>query len=572
MELGKTKTNRTADIEVLKEIIASGGTANTLVKLHGWTKHRAYAALKALNESAALTPDEEASCPSDEAAPREKKPKARISELPVVRADLAEGRVHRFIISGAQDDTDVFEPFLKNLEAYADYLGAEIVVGGYTYQLGLFEDHSAEANIYDSRLAPYLRHERIQYTDDLLYLGNANILPTTANPLNGWQTANKGGHVVIPHSRIALESIPRMQSQAPRYVTSTGTVTKPNYTARAAGQKSIFHHTYGAVIVEIDSDGEVFMRHVIADAKTGAFQDLDIFVSRGRCTPGRRVLAITWGDVHHEQLDEIIAWNSWGYSTETKRPETSDNLLDGLMPEYQFLHDTLDFRRRNHHSIRDPHERARVRKVTNDNVEGEVAEAANFVNMVRRDWCRTVVVESNHDAALARWLKDPEGALDAENAYYWHQLNATWHKALRNGEDINIIEEALLDAGLALDVEFVSSGGSYTVLDVECGLHGDLGIGGSRGSPNQYRRLGSKTSSGHTHSPKIVDGVYVAGVTAKLDQGYNKSPTTWAHAHIILYHSGKRCLLTMTADGRHRAMGDRKTATYFETQDMLMAA
>jgi hypothetical protein len=272
---------------------------------------------------------------------------------------------------------------------------------------------------------------------------------------------------------------------------------------------------------------------------------------------GPRLASITWGDIHHEQLNPAIARTSFGYDRSKKENVDVDNILDWLQPETQFAHDTGDFRRRNHHGIKDPHQRAMVRSAGSESVEEEVREAAHFINSISRPWCKTVMVESNHDAALAKWLKDFDGALDAHNAYYWHGLNAAWHEQIRDGNlGFNVVEYAMRKAGLSDDVDFVPSGGSYVVGDVECGLHGDLGVGGSRGTPQQYRRLGPKTSSGHTHTPKIVEGVYVAGVAANLDQGYNKGPTTWAHAHIIQYQSGKRTLLLMSADGRFKAMGD----------------
>lgn len=93
---------------------------------------------------------------------------------------------------------------------------------------------------------------------------------------------------------------------------------------------------------------------------------------------------------------------------------------------------------------------------------------------------------------------------------------------------------------MADHIDFVGSGESFVVLDVEHDLHGDIGVGGSRGSPNQFRRFGVRTTTGHTHSPSIMDGSYVSGVSAKLYQGYNKGPTRWAHAHTILLPNGKR--------------------------------
>jgi hypothetical protein len=494
--------------------------------------------------------------PEEQRPEKEKKKPIRISKVDDIHADLPLGKVHRFILTSAQDDTPVHDAFLTNLIAYADHIGAELGIGGYTYQLGLFEDHAVATAVYDPAIAPYLDFDRVHLTDTLLWVGDANVLPTTANPLAGWTTANRGQHVIIPHARVALESIPRMQGQPPRYAISTGTVTRPSYTPRASGRKALFHHTYGALVVEIDVDGEVFPRHIIADEE-GDFQDICNYVSNGVVSEAPRVAAITWGDIHFEQMNPTIARSSFGFDCSKKRTVDVDNILDWLRPEVQFMHDSLDFRRRNHHGIRDPHQRAMVRSAGSESVEAEVREAAEFINAVSRPWCKTVMVESNHDAALARWLKDPEGALDAHNAYYWHRLNANWHDEIRAGNlGHNVVEFAMRKAGLNDNVAFVPSGGSYLVGDVECGLHGDLGIGGSRGTPQQYRRLGMKTSCGHIHGPRIAGGNFNAGVSANLEQGYNKGPTTWAHAHIVQYKNGNRALLLLSADGRFTATGD----------------
>lgn len=128
-----------------------------------------------------------------------------------------------------------------------------------------------------------------------------------------------------------------------------------------------------------------------------------------------------------------------------------------------------------------------------------------------------------------------------------------WHRANRLGRSsYNVVEDAFRRAAVNDNVQFVPSGATFPILGIEHGLHGDPGVGGSRGSPQQYRRRRRKVTSAHAHTPLIVDCVYVAGVSAALDQGYNRGPTTWALAHVALYDNGKRCLLTMTADGRWR--------------------
>jgi len=307
--------------------------------------------------------------------------------------------------------------------------------------------------------------------------------------------------------------------------------------------------------VEIDVDGEVFFGQLIAD-EAGNFQDLDTVVAGGKVYPDADVATIVWADLHHDQLDQQIGMASWAYDRASLSFVQRENLLDRLRPHYQVFEDTLDFRWRNHHNIHNPIAMSKMSARGTTLVEREIREAVEFINGVRRDWCQTVVVESNHDAAIAKWLKADDGRYDPENAYLWHGLNADWHNAIRAGDDdFNFTVHTFRKLGLADDVYFLPAGASLIVQDVEHGLHGAIGINGARGAPNQYRRFGRKPTSAHTHSPRIVDGAFVAGVSAKLFQGYNIGPTTWALAHVVLYANGQRALILMVPDGRYRAMG-----------------
>ncbi|MEY9198461.1 hypothetical protein ABIA16_003577 [Sinorhizobium fredii] len=561
--LGRPKVySSSTDAVIISEYLAAGLKRKQIRQITGFSEHRYRIAAAHIASGSMQTTLKTAEIPPETAETETKTAKAekpkpvRISKIEEHSLDLELGKVHRFLITSAQDDTLIFRPFFSNLQLYADKINARLIVGGFTYQKGLFEDHNQATASYAEEVKTHLETDRIHISEDLLFVGDANILPTTANPLNGWLTLNGGGHVVIPHARIALKSIPRMKGQPARYAVSTGCCTVPSYAPRAAGRKAIFHHTFGALLVEVDSDGETFFRHITAD-EHGNFQDLNVLVHDGEIYGDCRVRGVTWGDIHHEQLNAVVARSSFGVNIWSNKVVTRNNLLDWLQPEVQFFHDTLDFRRRNHHGINDPHERARISVTSNGNVEEEVRMAVSFLNACQRPWSKAVMVESNHDAALSKWLKNEEGAKDGENAYYWHRLNAAWHGAIRAANDnFNVVGHAMRLAGLDSNIEFLASGASYLLDEVECGLHGDLGINGARSAPAQYRRFGVKTSSGHTHSPEIIDGQYVAGVTANLDQGYNKGPTTWGHGHIVQYHNGKRCLLLLAADGRFMATGD----------------
>lgn len=455
-----------------------------------------------------------------------------------------------YVITAAQDNTPVFEAFWENLNAYVKYRDAELIVGGFTYDHSLFTDHSAEHGVYDSRLGPFLLAEHRHLTEGLLYCGGANILPTSPNPIGGWETMSLEAWAIIPHARISLKSVPTMLDEEAKIVMTTGVVTEPNYVKRALGQKSEFHHTFGAVVVEIDDSGMFHCRHINAES-SGTFYDLDVKVEHGKITTDNRVEAINWGDIHHAWLEDdmkIVCWNR------------SDSIIEQLQPKYQFIHDLLDFRARNHHNRNDVAFRKVLHGTDDDNVENEIIKASLWLSEIERDFCETVVVESNHDIALENWLSDVEAVHDPENVVFWHKCNMLRLEGLSKDKHYHLLKELIKEYVSDYDEEFrreptfVREGESFKIcLDsispIQCGLHGHVGPNGSRGSATNLSKISSKLNVGHYHSATIVNGVYAAGVMASLRMRYNeRGPSAWSHSLIVTYPNGKRTMITVRRD------------------------
>jgi hypothetical protein len=250
----------------------------------------------------------------------------------------------------------------------------------------------------------------------------------------------------------------------------------------------------------------------------------------------------------------VVADTTWGYDTLTQTRVVDPAftpLADFLRPHFGFFHDLTDFQRRNHHSIKDPYFRFKMHHQGIDNVEEEMAGSANFLTAVNRDDTLSIVVESNHDQALIKWLKEADYRTDPENAQFFLDCQSWVYRQLALGiSNPPIFEKVLRDKGIPEDTVFVDEDKSFVICGaIECGMHGHLGANGSRGSPLTFARAGQKSNTGHTHSPAIRDGAYVAGVSGKMDMGYNKGLSSWAHAHIITYPNGKRTIITM-ADGQ----------------------
>jgi len=483
-------------------------------------------------------------------------------EIQFVKRDLIEpirlnplpDRPRYFILSSAQDATLPHEGFIANLEAYAEWLGdCEIMIAGFTYNKTLFEDHDAAShhNWYAQRVTPYLTNDKIQIGDGLVFCGEMNTLPTTANPLSGFETYTKDKWGVFPHAKIQLQSIATAKFARTKQLLTTGAVTMPNYVPKKAGIKASFHHQIGAVLVELLPDNTFFCRHLHADglgADEGGFYDLDRRIELGTVTTGHRIEAMAYGDIHHEKLDPEVALTTWGYDVETSNVVSGNNLLDYLRPKHQFFHDLSDFSARNHHNLKDPHFMFKVHRQGVENVERAHEGCSRFLKVTRRPWCKSRVIQSNHDNALLRWLKEVDYRGDPINAMFFLETQTSYYRQLNDGiSDPPIFEQVLRN--FCMDglkgVEFVSEDDSYMVLGVEFAMHGHLGANGARGTPRAYTRMGSKSVTGHTHSPQIIDGACVSGVSGSLDMGYNRGLSSWAHAHTIMYPNGQRVILTM---------------------------
>lgn len=475
--------------------------------------------------------------------------------------DLRAKGVTRFIFTCAQNNTKIHEPFFNNLLALRDHYKAELHISRFSYQKFLHADMDKKVWLdaqvanpdkiakedfwYDDRLKPYFSDEQRNVAPGLVWRGDANIIPTMVNPLGakGGMTGRKSG--IFPHATIAMESVPSMEHNAVKFLYTTGTVTLRNYIQRDAGFKADFHHTYGALLVEV-FEGNWWCRQINADSE-GNFQDLDVLVKNGEITTGNSVEAIVWGDVHVANIDPSVEKTAWG----------EDGVIDYLSPKYQFIHDVLDMYSRSHHEIDDPHQLFLRHVKRKDDVRAEVCEVADFLNSSSRPWCKSIVVNSNHDRALLKWLKNRTAMLDPKNFQFWTELNARVLQKTAADKDFPVI---LREAYFAVtgtvrersNIKFLAQDESFIVCPdkgggIECGAHGDDGNNGARGTTASFTKIGRRITKGHDHSAAIKQNVHSVGTCRKLrvdSADYVHGPSSWSHSHDIIYPSAKRAIIT----------------------------
>lgn len=446
----------------------------------------------------------------------------------------------RWLLTAAQNDTKVHAGFWRNLNAYAADIGAEIVVGPFTYQLGVFTDHTARNNEFAESVRPHLRFERMD-CGDVLFCAEMNSLPTAVRPLSGLHSYTRGQWGVFPHAKLALETVPAMPGRAPAILMTTGCVTIENYVPKKAGLKAHFHHVIGATLVEIDAEGRHFCRQINA-TKDGDFYDLDAKVSKGVVSRGHRLAAIQPGDIHAAVIDPMVERAIWG---------GDDPLIDALRPFDQFYHDLFHGQAINHWQADKPFERYPLHVRGKLDVAAEVAGCADFLRRTQRPFCRTHVVESNHDEWIWRWLQRADPRDDLTNAEAFHRWSLATLEAARGGEkEFSIFRHALAEAdacGLE-GINFIPIGSSFEICrdrgGIECGAHGHLGPNGTRGTTASLSRTALKINKGHDHTATIMDSVYSGGVCGD-DPALLKGPSSHTPSLIGTYANAKRTIITI---------------------------
>jgi hypothetical protein len=463
--------------------------------------------------------------------------------------------VSRYILTCAQNNTLIHEAVWENLTALSRHYAAEILVSRFSYDKASHNKGAkpgTEADRddlwYDPKLTGFFSDERIQLAPGLVWCGEMNILPTAVRPLSGLEAYTGRQSGIFPHVKLAMDSIASGKREPTKFNYTTGTITQRNYIQKKAGQKAEFHHCYGGLLVEVDSDGAWWVRQLNADSD-GVIYDWDLKADRGKVTAGHRVKAINWGDIHVGRIEPKVAAASWG----------PGGMLDSLQPEFQFAHDTLDFHSDNHHDRLNPHRRYELYITGQTAVEQEIQSVARFLFDIQRKNCETVVVDSNHDNALERWLREADHKKDPANAIFYLEAQLAKYRAIRRGDkNFHLLEWAVkrafrdkqaVNADLQ-NLKFLREDESFVICrdrngGIECGMHGHLGPNGARGSIAAFAKMGRKANLGHSHTAGIRDGIYQDGTSSELDLGYNRGPSSWSWTHTITYQNGKRTLVTV---------------------------
>ncbi len=449
---------------------------------------------------------------------------------PIKKRKQTDGKT--FILTSAQNNTPVFPEFLENLEAFARDNDAEIIVGTFTYNKNGFHQPDDEEVYFDERIKKYIYDGEIQLAPDLVWCGDLNILPTATNPESGFENYLGNSSIVIPHTRMRNIPVSTYGTDVPtKYMMTTGTVTQRNYIQKKSGQKAQWHHFFSALLVEVQFDGTWYARHLNASSEDGSFMDVHGYYHNGQQLDLPQPISVTLPDIH----------------IDIAHPLDIVDLIDvtaELNPEHVIVHDLHDQSRRNHHNMKDPHYWFSQLAKKEECVEAELIRAANFLQALHDLHIQVHVVESNHDLALLRWLKEANYKKDPVNALLMLRLEHYNYKQMAEGEKPKPFK-FFIQGHLGHDcTHFLDTGDHLVLGGVEHGNHGDTGANGARGSVDNFIKQGTKFTIGHGHRPTYKDNVVMVGAAIRPENTrYARGADSWDMAVCLQHANGKRQLL-----------------------------
>lgn len=474
---------------------------------------------------------------------------APVQPDPIYKRELAP--VSRYIITAAQNYTPVHRGFVASLLRAKRRLKAELLVIPIRYKnpTSVFTQRQQKLDVlFPKVIEKYLWSIRKNLNANLTLLADIKVQPTATEPLMGYEALTHGESGILAHTKLQMKTVATPSNRLPKILTTTGACTLPNYTDSSAGKKGEFHHTLGAVLVEIQ--GKTFhLRHLNAKSD-GSFSDAGtgLTFSPTGITKMERPLALVMGDTHVDYIDKAVEKATFG----------KGGIIDVLNPKVLVFHDLLDAYSVNPHHKKNPFLAYAKRSADLDNVKREITRSVNFVTDRTTGDRLSVIIASNHLDFVNRYMKENDWREDPTNARFY--LETALHlidNAVIGPHGFDMPDpyaywfNKLAKGSGGANVKILGRDESYSLGGVELSMHGDIGPSGSRGSARNLRRVGVKSIIGHSHAPCINEGCYQVGTSTSLKLEYNIGPNAWLNTHCVLHANGKRQLVSII-DGNWR--------------------
>lgn len=451
-----------------------------------------------------------------------------------------------FIIVGAQNATPVEPNFWNTLLKIRELTNAELLVPPIRYcnPTSIWSGSKRNEDYYVDEVRPYLWNQRHALNSNLTFLADIRIVPTATDPLSGTESLGDGSSLILVHPRVQTKSVATPANKMAKMLWTTGVCTVSNYADCRKGRLADDHHSLSALMVEL-VDGKFFIRRLHWDSERHSIIDLDKEYTVEGAQPAPSPLALIMGDAHVDFFDLGVHEATFG----------PNGLVPALRPQHLVFHDLLDAYSINPHHRGNPFNAIAKHFSMMDDAAGETRRAIAFVKENTPEGIVPVVVSSNHDDMLSRWVKTADWKTDPRNAEFYLETALEMTRSTRmdaSGTSHKSAFSLHLEKSEIPLLKILGGGESFFLGNHELGFHGDRGPNGARGSIRNMARLGNKVVIGHSHSPGEFENAIQVGTSSRLLLEYNAaSPSSWLNAHVVL-HVNHFTQLIVIIDGQYR--------------------
>lgn len=433
-------------------------------------------------------------------------------------------RYCRFFVTTAVAGCQVHKRFLKSVDTFCKKNDALLLV--------LMSADPASKNGWS--IDPLLQNRHIVFDDLSL---NSNIFISTIklsakqiDPIKSLERiGQRNGSFIYASPKQRLKCTPTSNTKMPHVLMTTGAVTKPNYmTDRYMSERTAYiaqhDHVLGGVIVEIVDNKFYHFRQVQAE-RSGSFVDLGTYY-QGASTGRLDAEAFVIGDYHAGETDPS-AEKAWL------------EVIAAAKPSKVVFHDLFNGKSISHHEVNKKVLRAIRARENQTSLDSEIKAVVEVLNTYSPRAKELIVVKSNHDEFLDRYIEEGRYVEDPQN----------FHTALKLAdvmmEGRDPLRVAVERSGLKdpKKVKWLSRDEDYKVARIELGAHGDKGANGAKGSVQAMENAYGYSVSGHAHTPEILRGAWQVGTSSFLKLEYNVGPSSWMHTSCLVYPNGARQLI-----------------------------
>lgn len=444
-----------------------------------------------------------------------------------LRDRLASGDVRRLVVMCAQNNTPEHPEFWQALKVYSAERNAPLVVFPTHYKnISLYTANDDYKKEWSETVAPFIIDKPLDIGGGIVLRPDVKIAATASQPLSGLEPIGGAKWTVFGHPQVAMRPVASPAGVLPKRMYTTGSVTVKNYSHTKLGAKGEFHHTIGALVIEILDNDRAHIRNI--STKTGPFYDLDRLYTPEGSKPAGRILALTPGDEHVKfNLPEV----------RQATYDALDSITNELRPEYIFRNDVLDGYAGSHHHLLDDLVLFKKHHSLDCDYRAELDQVVAFINDTTPADSITCIVPSNHHDHLYKWLSRVDPKKDPQNALLIHELKHKQYTNALAGETTDPFE-IYVAPRLTCKFKFLDRNQPFTLENVDHGQHGDIGPNGSRGSARALAKTTYKMVIGHSHSACIDQGIFQTGTsTGRLE--YERGLGTHTNTHVLQYPDGR---------------------------------